>query len=403
MSVKQLQDIHNTSRSLSVAVIGFSEAKLLANIEKYLELLNDPETKQILDFCRKKISENIYSDDELKNSLMEGIRQQPQFSSVSEYSLKFQIKRIKDQLESEISMYESDGKMGGFSTQYLNRKWDDFKMRSTAKTEIFEQLLEIDIKNGADISRILFYVCSSGNFELLKLKIWNEQVIKFEYRSSLGASIFQALFEQHRKMSLGTKDIDILTMQVNDGFDNLIEIAELQLGTRALNMILQKPSQTGQTLFQSASLYSEYITRNLLNRPIKIDFINTSFETPNFRFSSCVSDMLKKNVNPFVSDAEDQKPYNTWKGNFVGTNEELLAPFCDGMLKQAQTDIYYTTLEGNCNMFDCTKADCDDGMEPFKCYTGEKSVVQCNSVQTGNRFISTIFLLGPFLAKMSNQ
>ena len=100
-------------------------------------------------------------------------------------------------------------------------------------------------------------------------------------------------------------------------------------------------------------------TGSLLNRDIEIDFIDNQFETPEFRFQSCVEKMLQKNVNPFVACISGKIQYSIYKENFVGISPDLLLPFVDGNAIMANggkynTELYYSILDGSCGQFYCS-------------------------------------------------
>ena len=70
----------------------------------------------------------------------------------------------------EIKMYFEDGKVGGWSSYYCKKTWNDSTLENDADLEIFELLLTIDIRNGADTSKIVYWLCGYGAFEAVKVK-----------------------------------------------------------------------------------------------------------------------------------------------------------------------------------------------------------------------------------------
>ena len=69
----------------------------------------------------------------------------------------------------EIETYFGDDKIGGWSSFYCKLKWNDETLENEADLEIFDLLLKIDIKNGADTSRIVLGLCCFGAFEAVKV------------------------------------------------------------------------------------------------------------------------------------------------------------------------------------------------------------------------------------------
>ena len=70
----------------------------------------------------------------------------------------------------EIEMYFKDGNVGGWSSYYCLKTWNDETLENDADFEIFDLLLKIDIKNGADPSKIVHSLCFDGAFEAVKVR-----------------------------------------------------------------------------------------------------------------------------------------------------------------------------------------------------------------------------------------
>ena len=70
----------------------------------------------------------------------------------------------------EIKMYFKDGLVGGYSSFYCKITWNDSTQENDADLKVFDLLLEIDIQNGADSSKILQNLCHNGAFETVKVR-----------------------------------------------------------------------------------------------------------------------------------------------------------------------------------------------------------------------------------------
>ena len=70
----------------------------------------------------------------------------------------------------EIETNFKDGHVGGYSSYYCKVTWNDETLENDADLEIFDLLLKIDIKNGADSSKIVQGLCKDGAFEAVKVK-----------------------------------------------------------------------------------------------------------------------------------------------------------------------------------------------------------------------------------------
>ena len=71
---------------------------------------------------------------------------------------------------SELEMYFKDGYVGGWSSYYCKKTWNDSTLENEADLEIFDLLFKIDIKNRADTSKIVWGLCFNGAFEAVKVK-----------------------------------------------------------------------------------------------------------------------------------------------------------------------------------------------------------------------------------------
>ena len=67
-------------------------------------------------------------------------------------------------------MYFEDGQPGGWSSFYCSETWNDETLENDADLEIFDLLLKIDNKNGADTSKIVLFLCGYGAFEAVKVR-----------------------------------------------------------------------------------------------------------------------------------------------------------------------------------------------------------------------------------------
>ena len=70
----------------------------------------------------------------------------------------------------EIQLYFKDGEIGGWSSCYCKETWNHETLENEADLEIFDLLLKIDIKNGADTSKIVQNLCRDGAFEAVKVR-----------------------------------------------------------------------------------------------------------------------------------------------------------------------------------------------------------------------------------------
>ena len=77
----------------------------------------------------------------------------------------------------EMRMHFDDVDVGGWSSYYCKLTWNDETLENEADLEIFDLLLKIDMKNGADTSKIVNWLCTYGAFEAVKVR-----TIKLSFR-----------------------------------------------------------------------------------------------------------------------------------------------------------------------------------------------------------------------------
>ena len=70
----------------------------------------------------------------------------------------------------EIETYFKNGNVGGYSSWYCKTTWNHETLENEADLEIFDLLFKIDIKNGADLSKIVLSLCLHGAFEIVKVR-----------------------------------------------------------------------------------------------------------------------------------------------------------------------------------------------------------------------------------------
>ena len=67
-------------------------------------------------------------------------------------------------------LYFKDGPFGGWSSYYCNETWNVSTLENDADLEVFDLLFKIDIKNGANKSKIVLGLCRNGAYEAVKVR-----------------------------------------------------------------------------------------------------------------------------------------------------------------------------------------------------------------------------------------
>ena len=70
----------------------------------------------------------------------------------------------------EIETYFDNGNVGGWSSYYCKETWNNWTLENDADLEIFNLLFKIDIRNGADKSKIFNSLCFYGTFTAVKVR-----------------------------------------------------------------------------------------------------------------------------------------------------------------------------------------------------------------------------------------
>ena len=66
-------------------------------------------------------------------------------------------------------LYLEDAAVGGWSSFYCRKTWNDWTLKNEADLTIFDLLFKIDVQNGADPSKIVRSLCFNGAFEAVKV------------------------------------------------------------------------------------------------------------------------------------------------------------------------------------------------------------------------------------------
>ena len=73
-------------------------------------------------------------------------------------------------LKIEIGFYIENGlKIEGWCILYCKKTWNNLTLQNDARLRIFEILYQIDLQNGADVSNIVYLLCSYGAFKAVEV------------------------------------------------------------------------------------------------------------------------------------------------------------------------------------------------------------------------------------------
>ena len=72
----------------------------------------------------------------------------------------------------EIKVYFQNDAVGGWSSAYCAKTWNDSTLENDADSNVFDLLFKIDIENKADLSKIFLYLCHDGAFKIIEVYIF---------------------------------------------------------------------------------------------------------------------------------------------------------------------------------------------------------------------------------------
>ena len=110
-----------------------------------------------------------------------------------------------------------------------------------------------------------------------------------------------------------------------------------------INKILEQTNKTGQTIFGVVSTSSEKITDFFLSRNIRINTVDSRFQTPGFHFKKHTKILMEKGLNPkIINHAGYSRLYHL---NHASFDSETLKNVADNM----RNAIYYSFEDQKCH------------------------------------------------------
>ena len=181
----------------------------------------------------------------------------------------------------------------GFTSSYLSKSTNREIVASSAQTSVFLELAKLDLRKGTTLPELAFSCrrlfprkdALQALIELGKETECEEKVVKsvFEYRDHFGYSWMNGLFDMARRVHTVYKKPPTgpMLLDIEECFFYFIDLAK----THNLDMdkVLNDTTKTGSTVFRSASLNSERISKFLLHENVKVNSIDHKFQTPSFR------------------------------------------------------------------------------------------------------------------------
>ena len=136
-------------------------------------MLTQPNTADTIKLAQKYFHFREEPEHEINRQRFEQqIRQNnPKVGKVGSDELKKLIREVNRLFDWETELYFKDGHVGGYSTDYLEEKWNKVDLKCQADSCLFREIFEMDIRNGADPTKLFYFtVCFNGGWSVLKVK-----------------------------------------------------------------------------------------------------------------------------------------------------------------------------------------------------------------------------------------
>ena len=179
----------------------------------------------------------------------------------------------------------------GFMSSYLFLSVSLKQFSSSAKISILLELAKLDLQKGSSIAELVYSCCKffpkkeaiESLIELGKQSESEEKVVEsvFNFENHLGFNVLIGLFAMANKCRHLKYSSDELICNIEESYRYLIKLAK---SAKSFDKIINHTTKNGSTFFLCASIYSEEITRHLLEEKVaKINSITDLFVTPYFK------------------------------------------------------------------------------------------------------------------------
>ena len=204
-------------------------------------------------------------------------------------------RELKDKWEEETyETIRSNPNYFGFASKYLYLSANFKEFSSSAEVLTLVKLAKLDLKNGTTIPQLVFSCCwwfpkkeaIESLIEVGKHNEEKEEIIEsvFDYQDQTGSNCLISIFDMASYYSNEHNALypsGPMLCEIEESCLYMIELA--RSSNLELEKILNQTTKNGDTLFFTASVYSEKITKRLLVEPVQVNSITDTFVTPFFR------------------------------------------------------------------------------------------------------------------------
>ena len=178
--------------------------------------------------------------------------------------------------------------------KYLKQSANYKEFSSSAEISKVLELAELDLKKGTSIGKLVYRCCRrfpkkealEKLIEVAKRTESERNVVDsvFDYEDQNGYSCMITLFEMangYRNKNNEKYPSGTMLRDIEESAEYLIDLAKkFDLN---MNKILNHTAKNGLTVFFQASIFSEKITKRLIEEKVKVNSVDHKFVTPFFR------------------------------------------------------------------------------------------------------------------------
>ena len=169
----------------------------------------------------------------------------------------------------------------------------------------------------------------------------------FVFIDNDGFTIYRMCFDRYLNarwtLEKPEEDWSKLVTKVEETFFWLVDQGQKKLGIEGVNLIIQRPSSTGETCFLLATQCSPKIAKFILTQDIKINSITTDMIIPSFEYPELAEQTMIKNINPKVIEYDGISEFERWPGSFKNSK-------CKELAERFSRSIHFATEDTVCSI-----------------------------------------------------
>ena len=178
--------------------------------------------------------------------------------------------------------------------------------------------------------------------------------VDFGYVGWAGGTIYTICFQKLiNARNRPKEELSKLVVEIERVFAFLVEQGR-KYGFN-VDTILEVPGASGNTCFLIASQYSEKISKDIIERDIKVNNVDLYMQVPDFQYSDLTIKMLEKGINPYV--------VSYGKNSIDSSPSSFENEKAKSLLAKFPRSIHYSIEDINCEEF--CPSDCPSKLKGF--------------------------------------